>query len=61
MPYATHETHTIGLDGACLRQKCEADSALGYALMKRFAQILVQRLEATRLQLVDVYGEVRAG
>jgi CRP/FNR family transcriptional regulator, cyclic AMP receptor protein len=57
---ATQETHAIALDGVCLRAKCEADPALGYALMRRFAQILVQRLESTRLQLVDVYGKADA-
>ncbi|MEK6800251.1 MAG: cyclic nucleotide-binding domain-containing protein [Planctomycetota bacterium] len=43
-------------DGECLRTKCDADPALGYELMKRFAQVMSQRLEATRLQLLDVYG-----
>ncbi len=57
---ATQETHAIVLDGVCLRDKCEADPVLGFALMQRFARILVQRLEATRLQLVDVYGGDRA-
>jgi len=54
--HAVQETHVISLDGVCLRQKCESDPVLGYVLMQRFAQILVQRLEATRLQLVDLYG-----
>jgi CRP/FNR family transcriptional regulator, cyclic AMP receptor protein len=58
---ATSETHAIGLDGVCLRAKCDADPVLGYALMRRFAQILVGRLEATRLQLVDVYGKIDDG
>ncbi len=57
---ATAETHAIGLDGICLREKCSSDAELGYALMLRFAQILVRRLEATRLQLVDVYGRTDA-
>ena len=56
---AVRETHAVGLDGVCLRQKCDDDPVLGYALMRRFAQILVKRLEATRLQLVDVYGNAR--
>jgi len=43
-------------DGACLRGKCEEDPALGYDLMKRFAQVLIQRLQWTRLRLLDVYG-----
>jgi CRP-like cAMP-binding protein len=50
----------IGFDGACLRGKCEADHELGYELMRRFAANLVDRLQATRLQLLDVYGHAPA-
>jgi hypothetical protein len=46
----------IGMDATCLRQKCEADHDLGYEMMKRFMPVLIQRLQATRLQIVDVYG-----
>ena len=46
----------IALDAACLRGKCEADHDLGYELMKRFMPVLIQRLQATRLQILDVYG-----
>jgi CRP-like cAMP-binding protein len=46
----------LALDGACLRGKCEADPALGYQLIKRFAPILIQRLDAARMQLMDLYG-----
>ena len=49
----------IALDAKCLRGKCEADHDLGYELMKRFVPVLVQRLQATRLQLLDVYGPPR--
>lgn len=49
-------TRAIALNGKCLREKCEHDHDLGYELLKRFAHIITQRLEATRLQLVDVYG-----
>jgi CRP-like cAMP-binding protein len=45
-----------GFDGACLRAKCEADPRLGYDLMLRFAQIVIERLQQTRLRLLDVYG-----
>ena len=44
-------------DGACLRGKCEADPALGYVLMSRFAQVLIERLQWTRLRLLDLYGD----
>lgn len=51
--------HTIAFDGACLRGKCETDPAMGYGLMKRFAQIMTSRLQATRLRMLDVYGSAR--
>jgi CRP-like cAMP-binding protein len=49
-------THTLAFDGACLRGKCETDPALGYDLLKLFAGVIVQRLQSTRLQLLNVYG-----
>ena len=51
---------TIAFDGACLRAKCEQDTQLGYVLMGRFAEVMVERLQATRLRLLDVYGRVPA-
>jgi CRP/FNR family transcriptional regulator, cyclic AMP receptor protein len=53
--HATTALRAIALDGACLRGKCEADHDLGYELMKRFSHIMVDRLQATRLQLIDLY------
>ena len=49
-------TRAIAMDAACLRGKCEGDHDLGYELMKRFMPVLIQRLHATRLQILDVYG-----
>jgi len=45
-----------GFDGACLRKKCADNPVLGYDLMGRFAQVLIERLQWTRLRLLDVYG-----
>ena len=53
---AVELTRAIALDGKCLRTKCESDHDLGYELLKRFTNIMEQRLEATRLQLLDVYA-----
>lgn len=53
---ALDPTRAIALDGKCLRTKSEEDHNLGYELMKRFSNVMVERLEATRLQLLDVYG-----
>jgi CRP-like cAMP-binding protein len=52
---ALNLTRAIALDARCLRGKCDADPALGYELLKRFSQVMEQRLEATRLQLLDLY------
>jgi len=49
-------TRAIALDGKCLREKCENDHDLGYEVMRRFVVVIAERLEATRLQLLDVYG-----
>ena len=51
----------IAFDGACLRGKCEDDKALGYELMKRFAQVMIDRLQHARVRLLDVYGGVGVG
>ncbi len=46
-------------DGVCLRGKCAEDTAFGYDLMSRFAQVLIERLQWTRLRLLDIYGDGR--
>jgi CRP/FNR family transcriptional regulator, cyclic AMP receptor protein len=53
---AVRDARVVGFDGSCLRGKCDADHELGYQLMRRFAATLIDRLQATRLQLLDVYG-----
>jgi CRP-like cAMP-binding protein len=53
---AVEPVRAIALDGRCLRNKCEQDHELGYQLLKRFSTLIEDRLEATRLQLLDVYG-----
>jgi len=53
---ALNAVRALSLDGACLRTKCETDKNLGYELLKRFTQVVVSRLEATRMQLLDLYG-----
>ena len=50
----------ISMDAACLRAKCEADHDLGYEMMKRFTPVLVDRLDAARVRLLDLYAGGRA-
>jgi CRP/FNR family transcriptional regulator, cyclic AMP receptor protein len=49
-------TRAIALDGKCLRDKCEADHDFGYEIMRRIATLVAETLHATRLQLMDIYG-----
>jgi len=53
---AVELTRTVALNGKDLRDKCEADHHLGYEVIRRIASIMDQRLQATRLQLLDIYG-----
>jgi CRP/FNR family transcriptional regulator, cyclic AMP receptor protein len=64
-PYRCHldaraldNVHTVAFDAACLRGKAEKDPVLGYELLKRFVPVIVERLQATRVRMLDVYGTV---
>ena len=53
---AVADTRAVALDGECLRKKCENDHDFGYEMLSRLSQVMEQRLEATRMQLLDLYG-----
>ncbi len=53
---ALETVRAISVDAQCLRNKGDADNTFGYEMMKRFIPVLIQRLQATRFQLLDVYG-----
>lgn len=46
----------IRLDGGKVRQLMEDDPVFGREMAMRVGQIILQRLQATRLQLMDFYG-----
>lgn len=54
---AVQPVRALVFDGECLRGKCDRDPRLGYDLMKRVARVMIERLRATRLQLLDVFGD----
>ena len=47
---------SFSIDGKCLRGKCEEDCQLGYEFYKHFLPLVVDRLTAARLQMIDIYG-----
>ena len=59
--YAVEQVHAFAIDATCLRTKCETDHHFGYEMLRRFSEVLERRLEATRLQLLDVYGSAVTG
>lgn len=58
---ALSTVRTVSFDATCLRGKADTDPVLGYELMRRFIPVIVERLRATRVRLLDVYGHVAAG
>jgi CRP/FNR family cyclic AMP-dependent transcriptional regulator len=46
----------VSLDARCLRGKMENDHELGYEMYRRFMPIAAKRLNASRLQMIDIYG-----
>lgn len=49
----TEPVEAIFFYGTRLREQCETDHDLGYALLKRIGAVVVERLQATRLRLLD--------
>ena len=50
------EVTALGVDSLSLGERCERDQSLGYAVFRRIAALTAERLEATRLRLLDLYG-----
>ena len=46
----------ITLDAELLRRSMESDPGFGLVVLRRVTRAIVNRLEATRLQVFDVYG-----
>jgi len=48
-------THCVVMDGPGVRELCDSDPALGLDLHRRFMRVVVDRLQQTRLRLLDAY------
>ena len=55
------DTHAIGFDAHALRKLCELNHELGYLVYRRLTNVIAARLSATRLQLLDMYGDDSGG
>lgn len=56
---ATQLVRALSFDAKCLREKFQADPKLGFEITSRFARVMLERLQATRMQLLDIYGNAK--
>jgi CRP/FNR family transcriptional regulator, cyclic AMP receptor protein len=49
-------TTAIAFDASSVRRRCDADPAFGYAALRSFTPVIIERLQATRLRLLDLYA-----
>jgi CRP/FNR family transcriptional regulator, cyclic AMP receptor protein len=53
------DVKAVQFDGPKLKKIALADPELGYAMMRRFTEVIVTRMQALRIQLLDVYSTFR--
>jgi CRP/FNR family cyclic AMP-dependent transcriptional regulator len=53
---AIDEVEAVGVDAAQLRAALAENPALGYHVLHRLTGVILERLQATRLRLLDLYG-----
>jgi len=52
---AIETTEVLKFNAERIRDTWEGDPQFGYQLLRRFVPLIVQRLQSTRMQLLDVY------
>lgn len=60
---ALEPVEVIRFDGYVLLERCRADNAFGYKIMHRLVGVVSERLQAARMQVLDMYSPIakRAG
>ena len=53
---ANSDSRVLIFDGSTLLKVCEKDTDFGYALMKRFAGLMSERLHAARLKMMETWA-----
>lgn len=53
---AVEPVRALVLDGRAVRTLCAMDPSLGYDLTRRFGTVMLDRLQSTRLRLLDLYA-----
>jgi CRP-like cAMP-binding protein len=55
---ALEPVETIKFDGFVLLEKCRADNSFGYKIMHRLVGVVSERLQAARMQVLDMYSPI---
>ncbi len=50
---------TVAIDSTCMRTRLDENPTVALALLERLASVLLGRLQATRVRLLDLYGHDR--
>lgn len=58
---AVGAVQALKLDAMCLRRHMESDFELGYRLQQRLIAVILNRLQASRMQMLDVYAHPYEG
>jgi CRP-like cAMP-binding protein len=53
---AREATTAVAFDAASVRRRCDEDTAFGYAILRCFTPVITERLQATRLRVLDLYA-----
>jgi CRP-like cAMP-binding protein len=53
---ALEPVRALALDGVHMRQACREDPEFGYVFIAQVLEVVASRLQATRMQLLDVYS-----
>ncbi len=58
---AAEPVTALVFDGAWLRRACDEECAFGYAIARSTLKVIASRLQATRMQLLDLYAPAKPG
>ncbi|MEE4637397.1 MAG: Crp/Fnr family transcriptional regulator [Wenzhouxiangella sp.] len=53
---ASGSTKVLEFDGKALLERCEADPAFGYPLLRRFSELMARRLDAAQRKMMDQWS-----
>ena len=54
---ALQPTEAFDLDGAAVREHCEADPDFGYQFTRRLITVVARRLQGTRVRMISLCGD----